>query len=119
MSRLAIFRSFFWRNRCLKRSKSGTPQGGIISPILFVGGIHDMSLWIVCALLHSNFADDSSSLISGETNDLLFREARLAAGCMTGFCDANFLQLNASKSVMLQFRHPTAPARRFSPLVSA
>jgi hypothetical protein len=36
---------------------------------------------------------------------------------MLNFCNLNFLSLNSSKSVLLQFRHPNAASSNYSPYV--
>ena len=81
----------------------GTPQGGIVSPFLFDIGIFDMVLCVIVGIL-LNYADDSSSLITASTNEILFREARIAAGMMATYCANNYLSLNGTKSVILYFR---------------
>lgn len=95
----------------------GTPQGGIISPFVFVGSVYDISFHLALGLM-INFADDTSELISSSNNETLIMEARIAAGCVEQYCVANFLTLNASKSVILQYRHPNAPRANSSPLVT-
>jgi len=91
----------------------GTPQGGIISPFIFDVGIYDMAMLVLAGVL--NYADDSSSLISARTTELLYASARLSADSMLRYCDMNFLSLNASKTVVLQFRNPTGARPTFSP----
>lgn len=95
----------------------GTPQGEIISPFFFDVGIYDMALFILLGVL-INYADDSSSaLISARTQQLLIENARLSADSMVNFCKLNFLSLNSSKSVIMQFRNPTGACSNFSPYV--
>ena len=81
----------------------GTPQGGVLSPSLFVGGVCDMLLYVLIGFT-VNYADDTSSLLSAPTNEELYQNARLSAEMLQEFCEANFLTLNASKSVLVQFR---------------
>ncbi|CAB3382617.1 Hypothetical predicted protein [Cloeon dipterum] len=81
----------------------GTPQGGVLSPSLFVGGVCDMLLYVLIGFT-VNYADDTSSLISAADNEQLYHNARLSADMLQHFCEANFLVLNASKSVLVQFR---------------
>jgi Reverse transcriptase (RNA-dependent DNA polymerase) len=94
----------------------GTPQGGIISPFIFDVGIYDMALFVLLGVL-INYADDSTSVISARTTELLFENARLSADSMLNFCNINFLSLNSSKSVLLQFRNPTGAHSNYSPYV--
>jgi Reverse transcriptase (RNA-dependent DNA polymerase)/Endonuclease-reverse transcriptase len=94
----------------------GTPQGGIISPFVFDIGIFDMAILVLIGVL-LNYADDSSSLITAPSNDRLFAEARAAADLMRSYCDANFLTLNAEKSVILCFRSGNARLPDLSPYV--
>ena len=95
----------------------GTPQGGIISPFVFDIGIYDMAIYILLGVLF-NYADDSTSLISARTTSELFVNARLSAESMLDFCSRNFLSLNSSKSVIMQFRNPTGARPICSPYVS-
>jgi hypothetical protein len=94
----------------------GTPQGGIISPFVFDIGIYDMAFYVLFGVL-LNYADDSTSVISARTSELLYENARLSAGGMMNFCNLNFLSLNSSKSVILQFRNPNSAPLNFSPYV--
>jgi hypothetical protein len=91
----------------------GTPQGGIISPFIFDIGIYDMALLVLFGVL--NYADDSHSLITARTTELLFANARLSADSMLRYCEMNYLSLNASKTVILQFRNPTGARPNVSP----
>jgi Reverse transcriptase (RNA-dependent DNA polymerase) len=95
----------------------GTPQGGIISPFVFDIGIYDMAMYILLGVLF-NYADDSTTLISARTTTELFVNARLSAESMHNYCSQNFLSLNASKSVIMQFRNPTGARPLCSPYVS-
>ncbi|CAB3387688.1 Hypothetical predicted protein [Cloeon dipterum] len=81
----------------------GTPQGGVLSPSLLVGGVCDMLLYVLIGFT-VNYADDTSSLISAADYEQLYQNARLSADMLQHFCEANFLVLNASKSVLVQFR---------------
>jgi hypothetical protein len=92
----------------------GTPQGGIISPFIFDVGIYDMALYILFGVL-INYADDSTLLLSARTTEILFANARLSADSMLNYCNLNFLSLNSSKSVLLQFRNPNAAPSDVSP----
>jgi Reverse transcriptase (RNA-dependent DNA polymerase) len=56
----------------------GTPQGGIISPFVFDIGIYDMALFVLFGVL-LNYADDSTSVISARSYELLYENARLSA----------------------------------------
>ncbi|CAB3385523.1 Hypothetical predicted protein [Cloeon dipterum] len=46
----------------------GTPQGGVLSPSLFAGGVCDMLLYVLIGFT-VNYADDTSSLISAADNE--------------------------------------------------
>jgi hypothetical protein len=75
-----------------------------------------MALYVLLGVL-LNYADDSSSLLSARTTELLFENARLSAELMLQFCTLNYLSLNSSKSVVLQFRNPTGARLNYSPYV--
>ncbi|CAB3386275.1 Hypothetical predicted protein [Cloeon dipterum] len=96
-----------WERRTVYSSEvsvvRGTPQGGVLSPSLFVGGVCDMLLYVLIGFT-VNYADDTSSLISAADNEQLYHNARLSADMLQHFSEANFLVLNASKSVLAQFR---------------
>ena len=64
-------RHFFGRNEFL----SG--QGGIISPFVFNIGIYDMALFVLFGVL-INYADDSTSVISARSSELLYENTRLS-----------------------------------------
>jgi len=64
-----------------------------------------------------NYADDSTSVLSARTTELLFANAKLSADSMLNFCNLNYLSLNSSKSVILQFRNPNSAPSNFSPYV--
>jgi hypothetical protein len=70
-----------------------------------------MSLVVYVGLL-LNYADDSSSLIAVSSARMLFSGARFTAGLLYKYCCDNFLTVNASKSVILQFRNPHSPAHQ-------
>jgi hypothetical protein len=94
----------------------GTPQGGIVSPFLFDIGIFDMAVCVIIGALF-NFADDSSSLISAPSNEILFREGRASADLMVANRLNNCLTLNGLKSVILCFRSSRARQPLESPYV--
>jgi hypothetical protein len=79
-------------------------------------GIYDMAIYILLGVLF-NYADDSTTLISAHTTADLFVNARLSAESMHDYCSRNFLSLNSSKSVIMQFRNPTGARPIFSPYV--
>ncbi|XP_059480862.1 uncharacterized protein LOC132199839 [Neocloeon triangulifer] len=81
----------------------GTPQGGIISPFGFDVSIGDMPVHVAVGLL-LNYADDSSSLVFSRTTCGLMKEAQLAVNLMSDFCRDNFLTLNQTKTVVLNFQ---------------
>lgn len=63
-----------------------------------------MAICVVLGVL-LNYADDSSTMISAPTNELLSLEARGCAVLMAEYCAHNFLTLNGLKSVIMCFRN--------------
>jgi hypothetical protein len=89
----------------------GTPQGAILSPLLFDAGVLDMPLMVVLCIL-TQYADDSTALVASGTVASLVREAQ----SMARYCADNFLTMNASKSVLLQFK-PSSATNESSPYI--
>ena len=88
-------------NTILKKAlSSGVPQGGILSPIIFVIYGADMELW----LKHSNaftYADDTSSSVTGKSIDEVKRKLEEDADRALKFMASNGLMANPSKTTLM------------------
>jgi hypothetical protein len=91
----------------------------VVLSLLFIFdvAIWDMPLAVAVGIL-LNYADDSSSLLSAPRRSLLYSNAQTAARLMAVYCDLNFLNLNSSKSVIMQYRHPNSTPIDCSPYVT-
>ena len=80
-----------------KALSSGVPQGGILSPIIFVIYGADMELW----LKHSNaftYADDTSSSVTGKSIDEVKRKLEEDADAVLNYMASNGLMAYFSNS---------------------
>ena len=83
---------------------SGVPQGGILSPIIFVIYGADMELW----LKHSSaftYADDTSSSVTGKTLDEVKKKLEEDADQVLKFMASNGLVANPSKTTLMILNH--------------
>lgn len=103
--------------------KQGVPQGSILGPLMFILYVNDMpNLFsnldktelpngIPCFRnrLGSNFvisqyADDTSALVSCENNELLETEVNLISVELNNWCKTNGLQNNSNKQEIVRFK---------------
>ena len=83
-----------------KRLESGVPQGGILSPIIFVVYGADMEQW----LNHSSaltYADDTSSTVTGMTMNEVKFKLEEDAEMVLKFMASNGLVANPSKTTLM------------------
>ena len=101
-------------NNCpsdIKRVDFGVPQGGIVSPLLFLVYINDIvncSNLAECVL----YADDTNLYMSSSSISDLFTTANVALAEYKGWFNANKLTLNAGKTQYMVFhrKQRTLPA---------
>jgi ribonuclease HI len=93
-----------------KRSKrivleNGTPQGSVISPVLFLIMINDMTVNSENNVELSLFADDSSTFKSGSNLDLLCKHIQISLDMISSWCDQWGFKISVDKSTGVVFTH--------------
>lgn len=80
----------------------GVPQGSVLGPLLFLAYINDLpnALKHTCIL----FADDATLIIKSDNNSELENEAINELNTTTRWLNDNGLQLNLSKTKIVQFK---------------
>ena len=79
---------------------SGVPQGGILSPIIFIVYGADMSDWVCYSSLYG-YADDTSSSICDEDLSEILRKLEIDADRILRFMASNGLVANPSKTTFM------------------
>jgi len=84
--------------------ENGTPQGSIISPILFLIMINDMAE--VCPGMElSLFADDSAAYKSGRNLSHITSNIHRALDLISNWCDDWGLRISLTKTTIVIFTH--------------
>ena len=86
----------------------GVPQGSILGPLLFLLYVNDLGSMGASGLT-CQYADDTSVILAGPDLGALSQDCSCAAEEMSLWCKANNLNLNASKTGLLQFCNLTMP----------
>jgi hypothetical protein len=79
---------------------SGVPQGGILSPLIFVLYVSDLSDWLEFSKVFT-YADDTSSSISGKNLQDIIRKMESDAVNVLKFMASNGLVANPKKTTLL------------------
>ena len=85
-------------------SKIGVPQGGVLSPILFVIYINDMLNDIPTQVGRFQYADDTSIVVTAQNHSDLSRNCQDACTAITKWLHIWRLKANCSKTDILVFK---------------
>ena len=83
----------------------GVPQGSVLGPLLFLIYINDLSNAIKYSTVH-HFADDTNLLTSSNKLKSIRKQLNLDLRFLCNWLTANKISLNASKTVVILFKHP-------------
>jgi hypothetical protein len=95
--------------------ENGTPQGSVISPILFLIMINDMSAVINGAHL-SLFADDSATYKSGKNLQYIMKEIQKNVNQIQSWCEMWGFKISIEKSCTVIFTNKKRPANLIKPI---
>jgi len=84
--------------------ENGTPQGSIISPLLFLIMINDLPNDIT-ETETTLFADDSCLFKSGRNLDFILRKMQTSLNKVVEWCDLNGFKISMEKTVVVLFTH--------------
>ena len=79
---------------------SGVPQGGILSPIIFVIYGADLEEWLYHSEAHT-YADDTKSSVTGKNSDEIKSKLESDAAEVLKFMASNGLKANSSKTTLM------------------
>ena len=83
---------------------NGTPQGSVISPLLFLIMINDLPDGITNTDI-TLFADDSCLFKSGRKLDVIIRYIQKSLNALAEWCDLNGFKISLDKTVAVLFTH--------------
>jgi len=83
----------------------GSPQGSILSPLLFIIYLADMNYWISDGATFS-YADDTAAITFGQSKKEALYKLEVTSNELLVFFASNMLVANASKTSLLVFRSP-------------
>ena len=84
--------------------KNGTPQGSVISPLLFLIMINDLPQCIKGSEI-TFFADDSCLFRSGRRLDAIIRSLQTDLNNLVEWCEKNGFKISMEKTVAVLFTH--------------
>jgi len=84
--------------------ENGTPQGSIISPLLFLIMINDLPTDLTDTET-TLFADDSCLFKSGRNLDVIIRRMQNSLNKLADWCDINGFKISMDKTVAVLFTH--------------
>jgi len=99
------------RNQCVEINEKkselrtvniGTPQGSVLSPLLYLIMVSDIEEWITSGKL-TCFADDSTLYVRGETKLEVRKKLEEGAKQVLSFMNATNLKANATKTHFIMF----------------
>mgnify|MGYP003841608465 FL=1 len=91
--------------------KYGSPQGSIISPLLFIIYMADIDLWLSDGSAFS-YADDTAAITFGESKDAALQKLETTSTELLKFFASNRLVANAKKTSLIVFRTPRSKDER-------
>jgi len=89
----------------------GSPQGSILSPLLFIIYLADINDWLTDGAAFS-YADDTAAITFGMTKAAAVQKLETTSNELLQFFASNFLIANASKTSLLVFRSPRSTDSR-------
>jgi len=89
---------------CLELFKTGTPQGSVISPLLFLIMINDLPQCINGSEI-TLFADDNCLFRSGRRLDAIIRSLQIDLNNLVEWCEKHGFKISMEKTVAVLFTH--------------
>ena len=83
--------------------ENGTPQGSVISPLLFLIMINDLPDTVKSKEL-TLFADDSCIFKSGRKLDVIIRNVQRSLDALSDWCDSNGFKISRRKLMLYTLR---------------
>ena len=104
MNRRQFVRVGAARSSCVQLT-AGSPQGSILSPLLFLIYLADINEWLSVGSAFS-YADDTAAITFGETKEIAIQKLEKTSNEMLQYFASNMLVANATKTTVLVFLTP-------------